>query len=93
MENLKLSDGHSLGIENGGKRVRLIVYNGGVENVCRKESLKKLEDFAQSGDNHLFKGRLQLFKDEVGINVDVKGKIVGRIPTADFINYLNKAKN
>jgi hypothetical protein len=33
-----------------------------VEKVCHKERLKNLKDFVQFGENHLFKGSLQLHK-------------------------------
>jgi len=85
---LKLKNGYSFAIENEPGKVRLVVYNNGVENVCHKSTLKNLRQFIQSGDNHLFKGRLQLYKDEVGISVMVKGNIVGEISMEDFTNYL-----
>lgn len=58
---IKLNGDYSFGVEESGKNLRLIVYNNGVEKVCRKYSPKKLRDFLQSNDNQLFKGRLQLF--------------------------------
>jgi len=93
MNILKLNPGHTFAIENDGKQVRLVVYNNGVENVCRKSTIKSLIAFIQSGENHLFKGRLQLNKIPGGIGVLVKDRLVGEIPTGDFINCLEDAKN
>jgi hypothetical protein len=89
---LKLNNGHSFAIENQLNKVRLVVYNNGVENVCRKSTFKNIMNFIQSGDNHLFKGRLQLYKDDAGISIQVKDKIVGEISTDDFINCLQMAQ-
>ena len=72
-----------------GKKVRLPVADKGVENVCRLESLKNLNKFAGSSAGHLFKGRLQLHKDENGIQVIVKGEIVGVISEDLFKNLLS----
>ena len=93
MNILKLDNEHAFSIENLDKQVRLIVYNNGVENVCRKSTLKNLSTFIQSGENHLFKGRLQLNKVAGGIGVVVKDRLVGEIATDDFINCLEDAKN
>lgn len=92
MKILKLNDGYALGVENEDKKLRLIVYNNGVENVCHKSTFKNLSQFIQSSDNHLFKGRLQLYKDEVGVNIMVKGSIVGEISLPEFKNYLQTAQ-
>jgi hypothetical protein len=79
MNSLKLNAPFSLGIEIDKKRARLIVYNNGVEEVCRKEYLNKFTRFISSEDERLFKGRLQLFKHEGGIGIEVKGKYAGTI--------------
>ena len=93
MKTLKLNDSYTLALENQEKKVRLVVYNNGVENVCRKSTIKNLTTFIQSGENHLFKGRLQLNKIPGGIGVVVKDSLVGEIVTSDFINCLENAKN
>jgi len=72
------------------KKARLVVYNNGVENVCRKSTLKDLAVFMQSGENHLFKGRLQLHKVNSSINILVKGSKVGEIPVSGFLSYLQQ---
>jgi len=88
MDVLKLNDGHALAIENMEKEVRLVLYNNGVENVCRKLTLKTIRHFIQPGENHLFKGRLQLYKNDHHVSVQAKGSIVGKIPLNNFITYL-----
>ncbi|MDB5088678.1 MAG: hypothetical protein JWR09_2672 [Mucilaginibacter sp.] len=93
MNILKLDNEHAFSIENLDKQVRLVVYNNGVENVCRKSTLKNIGRFIQSGDNHLFKGRLQLNKMTDGIGVVVKDSLVGKITMEDFMNCLENAKN
>ncbi|MEO6980262.1 MAG: hypothetical protein ABI113_17855 [Mucilaginibacter sp.] len=90
MNILKLDNGYDLAVENTDKKARLVVYNNGVENVCRKSTLKNLAAFVQSGENHLFKGRLQLHKVNGGINILIKGSKVGEIPISGFISYLQQ---
>ena len=90
MNILKLDNRYDLAIENAGNKARLVVYNNGVENVCRKSTLKKLAMFIQSSENHLFKGRLQLHKANGGLNILVKGSKVGEIPIPGFISYLQQ---
>lgn len=91
MNIIKLDNEHSFAIENLDKQVRLVVYNNGVENVCRKSTIKNIVTFIQSGEDHLFKGRLQLNKGPRGISVVVKGAVVGEISPEDFINCLEGA--
>ena len=86
---VKLDDKLSFGIECAEKKARLIVYESGVEKVCRKETLKNLASFIQSGDNQLFKGRLRLHKKGTEIAIEVKGKLVGQIESERFESYLD----
>ncbi|WP_295793281.1 hypothetical protein [Mucilaginibacter sp.] len=90
MNILKLDNGYDLAIENTGKKARLVVYNNGVENVCRKSTLKNVAAFMQSSDNHLFKRRLQLHKANGSINIMVKGSKVGEISIPGFLDYLQQ---
>jgi hypothetical protein len=91
MNIIKLDNEHSFAVENLDKQVRLVVYNNGVENVCRKSTIKSIEAFIQSGEDHLFKGRLQLNKRPGGISVVVKGVVVGEISREDLLNCLEDA--
>lgn len=85
-----LDNGYELAIENIDKKARLLVYNNGVENVCRKSTLKNIAAFMQTSENHLFKGRLQLHKENDMINILVKGNKVGEIPVSAFLSYLQR---
>ncbi|MDF2431079.1 MAG: hypothetical protein JWP44_710 [Mucilaginibacter sp.] len=90
MTDLILNDDLKIDVEHHKKQVHLIVFEAGVENVCRKESLKNLSRFIHSDEAHLFKERLQLHKSTAGIATIVKGKSVGNINTEEFINCLEK---
>ncbi len=93
MEIIKLKENYTFAIEPQVKRLRLVVYQSGVENVCHLETRKKLEKFLLSDENHLFKGRLQLVKNAGGIAVVVKGKPVGKIVNAEFIKILRNIES
>ncbi|HAL81829.1 MAG TPA: hypothetical protein DCO83_06000 [Mucilaginibacter sp.] len=88
---IKLNNELLFSIEPHKKRVRLIVHNGEVENVCRIIDLKTLEHFILSDEKSLFKGRLQLHKNIAGLGIEVKGKIAGMIKTEDLINCVEEA--
>ena len=80
--HLKLNHNYSLCFEphlaNG---VRLIVFNGDDEWVCRKETLRNLAKFMAAGEGHIFKGRLQIYKNDDVVTVEVKGQRIGIIPS------------
>lgn len=61
------------------KKLRLVVFNKNEEYVCRIESKNKLHHFLEEDDTRLFKGRLQLIKNQDKIAIQVKGKIVGEL--------------
>lgn len=86
----KLAENYSLGIELHPPKARLIVFNNGVEWICRLESLKNLNQFFQSPQGRLFKGRLQLAKYQQDIGIEVKGKQLGIINVAYFEQCLNQ---
>ena len=88
MEHIALKNECFLGLERLKGRARLVIFEGDVEKVCRKESIKILKDFIQSGENHLFNGRLQLHKDRGDIRVWVKGEIVGEIRAEDMLRVI-----
>ena len=89
MALVKLNDDMVFTIERTEKRVRLIVYKGGVENVCRMETFKNIERFILSDEDRIFKGRLQLHKNVAGIGIIVKGKLTGTINAKEFLNKNN----
>jgi len=71
-------------------RVRLIVKQLGKELVCRKESINPLLDFVYGGDDHLFKGRLQIQKTKNAISIYMNGNIIGTIEAKNFLEGLNR---
>jgi hypothetical protein len=89
MNLIALNDDYQLAIGAVGKKLRLMVFQAGVENVCRLETQKNLKKFAFSGDGRLFKGRLQLQKDLHAINVLVKEKTIGAINNERFIKLID----
>ncbi len=93
MALVKLNDDMVFTIERTEKRVRLIVYKGGVENVCRMETFKNIERFILSDEDRIFKGRLQLHKNVAGIGIIVKGKLTGTINAKEFLNCLEEIKS
>jgi hypothetical protein len=88
MTLLKLNEAFSFSIERNENQVRMIVYKEGVENVCRKENVGKLQQFFKSGEGRLFKGRLQLHKNALGICVIVKGELAGIINNEELIRMI-----
>lgn len=79
MQTLKLNDNFSIGAETENKKFRLIIFNNGEEFVCHKTTSGQLTKFFNSDANQLFKGRLQLLKNNDTILVKVKGNIEGMI--------------
>jgi hypothetical protein len=92
MKPILLKDGFYLTLERYEKRVRLIVTSNKTELVCRKESFQNLEQFLQSGQQHIFKGRLQLYKDSEDVQVEVKGEILGKVPADQLGRWLTALK-
>ena len=88
MNGLKLNEAQNLLIERDQKRLRLVVYKNGDEEVCRKEYLRNINRFLLTENNRLFKGRLQLNKIADRIDVVVKGKTAGSIYADVFSDYL-----
>jgi hypothetical protein len=87
MKNISLNGNRKLALERYSerydKRLRLVILNNkGEEMVCRKESFGKLEQFLQTKEAHIFKGRLQLSKHLNKISVEVKGEVLGVIDVA-----------
>jgi hypothetical protein len=71
-------------------RLRLIIKQKGKELVCRKEGLNPLLDFIYGGNDHLFKGRLQLSKTKNAISIYMSGNIIGTIEARSFLEGLDK---
>lgn len=85
-----LTDTYSFALEHADKKLRLVIYDGDTELVCRKEERKRLDAFLLRDSDHIFKGRLQLLKKKDTIAIQVKGKVVGQLNTADFQHMLHE---
>lgn len=77
MNTLKLNDHLSIGVESENMKLRIIVFNNGEEFVCHKTTPGELAKFLSGDTNQLFKGRLQLLKNNGNILVKVKGNTEG----------------
>jgi hypothetical protein len=89
METIKLSNNLLLTFEPDNKKIRLVITDGLTELACRKETPGNLLSFLTGGQNNLFKGRLQLYKNAGGIAVVLKGNPVGLVPITSFTKPLN----
>lgn len=90
MKKFRLTDELSFGIEPYERGVRLIIYRSNEEWVCRKESVSKINQFLNGPDAHLFKGRLQLYKQAGLVTVEVKGHLVGSIPSGQLSAFITE---
>jgi hypothetical protein len=92
MLTLRINNGLNLGIERDEKKVRLVVLDNKKELACRKETFDNLHKFIVANHAHAFKGRLQLFKQDEHISVEVKGEKLGSVAASTFGNCLSKLK-
>ena len=84
MQTLKLNDLFSMGAEAENKKLRLIIFSNGKEYVCHKTTSRELTSFFDGEKEQLFKGRLQLLKNNDNILVKIKGNIEGVVSTKDL---------
>lgn len=89
MQQLILNSKYVLVFEPSGSKIRIVVLDGGLESVCRKETLKNLTRFLVSEEIKIFKGRLQLRKINNAIEIIVKGKPIAIISSASLERILN----
>ncbi len=88
---INLRNNHILTFEAlSSKRLRLIILNSEKELACRKENLNILEDFIAKTEAELFKGRLQLRKNEHEIMVFFKEEKLGSMTLNAFKNALEE---
>lgn len=83
-----LTDNYSFGVENLGNRYRLVVHNNEKELACRKEKRNILLNFLSETSGHLFRGRLQLKKEQEVIQVYLKGECIGSLTSTQMEKYL-----
>ena len=88
MKQLALTDTLSFRLENDNKKLRLIIADGDKELACRKETLSNLKRFIQSDQSSLFKGRLQLHRQDNAITITLKGQPAGAVSIVDLNNAL-----
>jgi hypothetical protein len=79
MTQFKLTGNLFLLTEPDGKNLRLIISDGVSELACRKETPGNLKRFLGSAETSLFKGRLQLRKNNEALVVVLKGEDIGVI--------------
>ncbi len=85
MAELLLDDDITLETEMEDGKLRLIIVKGNEEWVCHKTTLKEINQFLAGEEHSLFKGRLQLIKDQDNILIKVKDEIVGVVDSKCFI--------
>jgi hypothetical protein len=89
MNTLKLKDDFIMRIVPYNNKVKLIIIRNNEEYVCRMEMLHKLKEFTELKEARIFRGRLQLFKEEGLINVIAKGEVAGIIDEDSFTRCLD----
>ena len=84
MIKLTLNNNFSLLFEKHNKKIKLIITDGYTALACRKETLANLRRFLQPDQSSLFKGRLQLHKQDEIIVVTLKGHPMGQVTFDDL---------
>lgn len=87
-----LNEKYTLSFQQLGKKIRLTISEGDKELVCRKETLKNLDDFLLKEEIGIFKGRLQLYKHKAIIEVIMKGKPIAILSSKKMEKVLNKLR-
>jgi len=92
MESIYLQNNLKLSFEKLPHTICVIISKNNEEWVCKKERLRKLLEFVNIDEAHIFKGRLQLIKMNDHITLQVKNENISTILTKTFIEVLNKLK-
>lgn len=87
-----LNEKYILSFQQLDKKIRLILSEGDKELVCRKETLKNLDEFLSKEEVGIFKGRLQFYKHTTLIEVIMKGKPIAILSSKKMENVLNKLR-
>ncbi len=88
MGSIDLNDEQELLLEGSAAKLRLVLLESGVEQACRQSSLRELTSFLAESETALFKGRLQLHKQDDQLEVWLKNSAVGRFSKQEFEEYL-----
>ena len=91
MKTIQLNDAFTFAVEAHNGKLRFVVYEHNSEVVCRIERRKAIELFLQSTTASIFKGRLQLHKQNHEIAVEVKGEVIGSMQLSSFQQMLRFA--
>ena len=89
MIQFPLSHLDTLIIENIDHQIRLIIIENEKEAACRKEKLRKLEQFILLPEGSIFKVRIQLLKQGNRIDILMKNIHIGSIQALDLQNGLS----
>jgi len=90
MESISLDNSLKLSFETLAHNLRLAVLKNNEIWVCRNEKLTNLLSFLEVDKGQLFKGRLQLFKSDREIDIQVKNKFIATVSCDDFRKVLSK---
>lgn len=93
MQQIILNEQLTMSFEPDHKKVRLVVLHADEELVCRKETIKKLQQFLSVKQAHIFKGRLQLSKNDDVIEILVKQNSAGIISSNTLKKILETMDN
>lgn len=74
------------------QKIRFVVAAAKKEWVCRIETIKTMEQFLASTDARIFKGRLQLQKNQRSIDVEVNNNRVGTIPVSQLKQMIDACR-
>lgn len=73
-------------------KLRLIVLQNKKELACRIETYNNLDQFLQTKEARIFKGRLQLQKVNEEINIELKKEIIKTISVLELKQMINACK-
>lgn len=89
MNSARLNKSVTLSVEPYNGKLRFVVNALGSERVCRIERKTVIETFLQTNNTSIFKGRLQLYKTDDEIAIEVKGEVIGHLPLSAFKQLIN----
>lgn len=92
MESIDLENDLKLSFEKLSHTIRLIISKNNEEWVCKKETFKKLLEFVNIDQAHVFKGRLQLIKIDDRITIQIKNEHISNISATTFKEALNSLR-
>jgi hypothetical protein len=73
--------------------IHIMVYQNEQPLTCKKERLKPMRDFIAKQNSRIFKGGLQLEKENDSINIIARKIDIGSVPVSVFVEALDSAKS